>query len=72
MKGYGWVLITAAMLLSVVLLQGCTRFATKDTADRRWEVDVNATPAGECLVKVRVEHGDAVEDNSMTITRSGS
>jgi len=67
-----FLVIFVMMFTTVIVLSGCTRLATRDTADRRWEVDVHATPEGECTVQVRVEHGDAVEDNSMTINRSGS
>jgi hypothetical protein len=67
-ENLGWMLITIAMLVTIMLLHGCTRFDTSNVTFKWWDIEVESLPTGECRATVSVNHDTHVSDESVEIT----
>ena len=62
----GFVLTFTAMLVTIMVLHGCSRLDKRDSAMESWEVRLQASE-GECTVSVYANAEGTNTDNTMTL-----
>ena len=63
----GFVITFTLMMVTIMVLHGCTRLDKMDSQARSWDVELVSYPDGECRAIVRANHRDSQEDDTMSI-----
>ena len=67
-EDYSWVLITIAMIVTIIVLHGCTRLDTQNANIKYWDIEFESLPTGECSASINVSDDTNVSDESIEIT----
>lgn len=66
-ENIGFVLTFTAMMVTILVLHGCTRYDTKDRNSDRWNITVLSTDT-ECSVSIAQDVELIIEDDSFELS----
>jgi len=62
-----FVVIFSAMMITILLLHGCTQLDKRAASGRTWEARLISAPDGTCEMRVDVYHDDELTDDSISL-----